>query len=319
MTKIKQAIKLALLGTSTLATGMVSALDLSFQPRVEGGLSRYEFEMDGISLVRQTTTSLYGYTQSQGPQKYTDSVGFIGSGLSVIADKWFFDISGKKFFNGNANSSGSAAFYSEDTDLFVTNTYKSEQEFDRTEYAIALGYSAFDNLSVFGGWKWAETEFDYVQPGTFGATFPVNGVPTTIEGTTFAKGSNEFKYDGPFVGLSYGLRIPEANGGLSFKFGVAFLEGTTKEKLRSVTGNVNNSPIDSITAEALAAAATYNSKGDTVGWNFGATWRGDTPIKGLTYSVGAELYQYKFEAKGNYEPDISEQVINYTLGAAYAF
>jgi hypothetical protein len=63
---------------------------------------------------------------------------------------------------------------------------------------------------------------------------------------------------------------------------------------------------------------------DTVGWTLGITWRGLTPIKNITYSLGLNGYQYRFDADNSSNvnetlPNVTETEVNLRAGVVYSF
>lgn len=248
---------------------------------------------------------------------------FLGGGLGIYLEGFFLDLSGKKFLNGSDNASFSLAQFEESDvnfrgwDTFQSLQYQNDVDIDRSEYAVSVGYNILEGLSIFGGWKWADTELEYLSDGTYGLVINPDeaGATTILEANVKDNGKRKFQFNGPFLGLAYGIPVLEA-GGLSLKFGVAKLEGelTNRSTVKLTNIRANDIPLAGTEEFPLG----NDVKGDSIGWNVGIAWNGTTPVEGLGYTVGVDAYQYKFEAK-DFDQDVNERLISFNLGANYAF
>jgi len=283
--------------------------DLSFQPRVEGGVSSYEFKAHpAIALIPSTATT-FGYLRGNSQFKYKADMPFLGAGLTLFANRWFVDLSGRKTFQGSDDDHFEAGTFDEsgladpNVPVFVSDSRTTNADIEREEYAISLGYGITDQIALFGGYKWARTD---LKTHDSGSTTSLYGDGTLDGPIPFTERENiKFKYDGPFVGLTYGLPVTQGlfDGALSLKFALAFLDGK----------------LDSFNPDTGTSNALFS--GDTLGATFGVAWRGKTSMNGLTYSLGVDGFQYSFEAKDRFagQPDVNETVVNYTAGLAYLF
>lgn len=213
----------------------------------------------------------------------------------------------------------------------------SEVDTDRTEWSVAAGYAVTDSFSLYAGYKRAETSFEQNRRGSVVRDFTValetptlpdidsRGSATRLRGTLSQNIEREFEHDGPFVGGAYGWAINKwvLDGMLTFNLAVAFLEGEVTEHVTNTTLTFEGQqpqPLSDIQSVL---------EGDTVGLRLGLSWRGITPIDGLSYLVGVNGYQYDFDGDKvrlsnetvdrNVDVSFDETVINFQAGLAYSF
>jgi len=137
----------------------------------------------------------------------------------------------------------------------------NEMDFEREDYAISLGYALHENLSLFAGYKWGKTDFsESYNPQTGGGFLEYF--------------DTEFKEDGPFVGAAIGW--PVGNGLVAINIAVAMLDAENNQ------------------TKVGQAGSYLDFSGDTVGVNFGVSWR--APITdNLSYSLSLDGYRYSFD------------------------
>jgi hypothetical protein len=173
---------------------------------------------------------------------------------------------------------------------------------------------------VFAGYKKAETNFE----SDFSAITRTDTVPILDlnENVTIATIDGELDYDveqdGPFIGSSYGWRINKGafDGVFAASLALAFLDSEIKQKLK-------NQQATFIFPEEIGPLPVANQtvptlKGDTVGLTLGFTWRGFTPVEGLTYSLGIQGYNYDFDSDETLG-EFTETAITFKAGVAYTF
>ena len=206
------------------------------------------------------------------------------------------------------------------TDTVLQNNSTLHADFDRFEWAISAGFEVFDNLVLFGGYKYAKTSTTSNIVGNIESFQPSNRQPIPfLTGATLGEVDIVFEYDGPFVGMNYNWRIQQGfmNGGLSFNFAAAFLDSTTqidlsKITVRSATGEV---PLNLQNNDGQGGGDQFEKlEGDSTGYSFGLGWQGITSVKGLTYLMGVTGYHYKFD--GN---ETVENRVRLDFGLSYAF
>ncbi len=285
----------------------------SIQPRGEMGLMDYQYETQALSVTQPTSpTEFSGFNFTQEQFKYDDQLFFIGAGLTVFVNQFFLDFSTLRAFDGSASDTAQFSSFIESVPAFFSADPKYQADFDRNEYAISIGYNVHEQLALFAGYKWATTDFNTKGNGDF---FIVDPSTNSTEQVNFsATADYQFKYDGPFIGLAYGIDLTNspAKGVLSFNVAAAWLDGKVDVKnFASAAGNVDLTP--------LQLQNTVASAGDTLGLTYGINWRGLTGINGLTYSLGASLYKYDFESDNPVQPDITETALTLKAGIAYSF
>jgi hypothetical protein len=322
----------ALLLPSAASALNIRGVEVGIQPRLEAGVLQYEYQQDAITGTLLTSFETIGSTFLQEKFRFKDTLPFAGAGLTVFADRFFLDISGLTTISEGED--GDTITFSQfqefpTTDLFSTGSLGAQPavnaDFERDEYAISLGYGVTEQLAVFAGYKWARTDFETQGRGPTSAVFTIGGIPqfdrVTVEGFVEQEADFDFEYDGPFVGINYGLEVNAGflEGTLSFNFAAAFLDGESKVKAQSSVfafAGLEDTPLDE-------AQVAVESEGETVGLTFGVGWRGFTPIENLTYAVNISGYKYEFDADNQggalENPDVDESALAFKVGLGYAF
>jgi hypothetical protein len=332
----------ALLSSNTASALNVRGVEVGIQPRVETGLLYYEYEQDAITGTLLSTAQTFGASFFQENFRFKDTLPFASGGLTVFANRFFLDLSALTTLSEGKD--GDRIAFSEFQEGRVgvegfTTAFSSAQptfnaDFDRDEYAISLGYGVTEQLAVFAGYKWAKTDFEAQGSGPFGSVFTPDLAPglgfserTNLEGFVESEADFEFEYDGPFLGVNYGLEVNAGflEGVLSFNFAAAFLDGESKVDNQQQTITItalDGIPVNPTPLE-IGAQVAVESEGETVGLTFGIGWRGFTPIENLTYAVNVSGYKYEFDADnqgGPQEtPDMDESAIAVKVGLGYAF
>ncbi|MCP5420252.1 MAG: hypothetical protein H6969_07170 [Gammaproteobacteria bacterium] len=297
-----------------LAPSLAGAVDFAFQPRLEGGFMYYEFESQPATLTVFDNNGLVASSSSVSGFKFNDVMPMLGAGFTVFADRFFFDISGQKAFNGSDSDDFNSFIFGTGNSLIpvLDTSLNLDADFDRYEYAISAGYAVTDSWSVFAGYKYAKSKFDVDRVGTIDLFQPV--------GPTLATYSDEFEFafkqDGPFIGTTYGWQINQGamKGLLSANIAVAFLDGEIKDqKVKNAVAELDGVQVP------FEDQSISPFKGDTVGFTFGVGWKGFTPVEGLTYSLGINGYQYDFSADEKGVSDVKETQINFRAGISYTF
>ncbi|MEE4379842.1 MAG: hypothetical protein V2J55_20325 [Candidatus Competibacteraceae bacterium] len=329
MKKIAYVSAVSSLSTAILlAPSIASAANFAFQPRLEAGFLYYDFESQAGAFSSSPLGSggsiLTQQNSAQGDFRWKDTLPLIGGGLTFFVDRFFADFSIQYAFNGSASDSQTNSAFTEggvgEFSTFSSLERSDDVDFDRTEYAISFGYSITDNWVVFAGYKKAETNFE----SDFSAITRTDTVPILDlnENVTIATIDGELDYDveqdGPFIGSSYGWRINKGafDGVFAASLALAFLDSEIKQKLK-------NQQATFIFPEEIGPLPVANQtvptlKGDTVGLTLGFTWRGFTPVEGLTYSLGIQGYNYDFDSDETLG-EFTETAITFKAGVAYTF
>lgn len=336
-----------------LTPGLAGAVDFAFQARAETGLQYYDFEQSAVTdMIPQVSAGGGRNTllTTSSTRRFKDTMPILGIGGTVFADRFFFDASYQKAFNGSDSDNLTDTWSFPASIDFLgqssLNQSQSDGDFDREEGALSIGYSVTEQFSVYGGWKWAKTEFKEKRNGTFQIDLETGLDPSTsfdvvrIDGNFHDSLEYDFKNNGPFIGAAYGWTINsgKVNGSLVANVAIAYLNGEfdNLKKSLAVTSNVSLTGTDGISNPVnpgeLGALDEYISDtvggggrsfdGNSTGITFGLAWRGQTQVDGLAYLVGVNGYSYSFDAdnKGNSNGgDVQETVINFRLGLSYAF
>lgn len=317
------------------------AQNLSFQPRLECGVMYYEFEAEAFS---QTVYQIVNKTKSAF--KYNDSMLCVSGGGTFFMDRFFLDISGQYAFNGHDSESMAVSMFSIEEVDYVDDQYvfssqyagwaiESEAKISRHDIAVSLGYSLTRRLSVFAGYKWAETRFkeDYNGPFTIQDYDTDNSLEDAGYTGCRSWGSStyHFNYHGPFVGFVQAWDFNDARllkGMLTANMALAYLEGKVENdngiSYLSVD-NINGDPVPDGTPGQIIVSPgrTLNlrndTKGNALGLAIGIGWRGMTAWEGLVYTVGISAYRYEFDAKEIKDQNMNETAVNFKIGLAYLF
>ena len=329
-----------LLGTLIWISSYAEALELDFQPRLEGGISYYAFESEALNV---TYLSLpvnlnSGTNIGQASFEISDYLPFITYGGTLFLDRFYLDFTGQQSANGQDSTSTVLAGYVY-VDLDWENEYINtaffedervdEARFDRNEMAVSLGYAINKRCNVYAGYKRAVTEFNtiYQTFSTF-RNYEKNPRYDYCSAKKWGKSDFSFEYEGPFIGGIYGWEIDYGrifNGVLTANLALARLNGKVKLDHREVYVSV--SEIDGQTVpkpiiasiEGGGSSPRYDTKGKTLGATMGLAWRGLTPIEGLSYFLGVTGYRYEFDAENNGQSDINETAVFYKVGISYLF
>lgn len=332
----------ALCGSNSAGALNIREVEFNVQPRLETGLLYYDYQQDGLTATLASTAQQFGGNFVQESFRFKDTMFFVGGGLTAFVDRFFIDLSAlTTLTDGEDGDSVAFSQFAEGAggpgnfaSAFLSTDADFNADFDRDEYAISLGYGVTEQLAVFAGYKWAKTDFKTEGEGSFGilATPDVVGVPPldrdNFDGDFRAEVDFELEYDGPFVGINYGLDVNTGflNGTLAFNFAAAFLDGDTDVKSDNqsfVVNTVDGVPIPPTDID-LAQPVSVEIDGDTVGLTFGVGWRGFTPINGLTYALNVSGYKYEFDAgdsdiPGGEAGNFDETAVTFKVGVAYAF
>jgi hypothetical protein len=309
------------------APQLTGALELGLQPRFSVGLLNYEYSQK--AYARTTPGKLFvgpaAFSATISELTIKDTLPLVRGGLTWFAHRFFVDLDAQYAFNGSDNANlRDAAFIAQEenpafgSDVLVQTDSAFDAEFDRTEFAVAVGYQTTKQLVLYAGYKEADTKFEQNGRGEILiARAPSGPVLPFLSGPFTGKGRLEVHYDGPFVGANYtwGVKAGSVDGLLAGNIGLAFLNGNVSQSgivsLRTLDGRVQSVDLDTLNQGTNIG----DLNGDTVGLSLGLTWRGFTPVQGLTYSVGLTGYRYDFNS--DQAPDFSESALRFDVGLTY--
>jgi len=299
-----------------------NAFDLRIQPRFKSGIQFYEFEQKAFQFQARDTRGLYPNKQSK--IEYSDWIPFVSGGTTLFVGRLFLDFDVQYLFNGQATSDFSSQTFIKggsglSTDIVLQNDSQLNADFDRFEWAVSAGFEVIDNLVLYGGYKYAETNHTSSIFGRM-TSFQANNDITIppLSGTTMGEVDIDFEYDGPFVGLNYNWKIKQGflHGAFSFNFAVAFLESQTELDLSRVSVKSESGVITPLNFEVDERNDNQFKalNGDSTGYSVGIGWQGFTSIKNLTYIFGVTGYRYEFDGS-----ETIENRVRLDFGLTYAF
>ncbi|MGI9508423.1 MAG: hypothetical protein ACR2QJ_03625 [Geminicoccaceae bacterium] len=193
----------ALSGMAPTASAIAEA---TIEPRLSGGTSYYDLDLDGEVTVGD---------DSVDDIEFDDWLYFVGGGVTISFDRFFIDFSGQYSFDGD-----------EDLNLdvvsggVVVNDLAQDVDFDRFEAGIAVGYRITDHFAGYIGYRYADVDFD--GSGSLGAV-----------GVDF---STDFEQHGPLIGASYAIPKTILNGTLVLNGAVTYLNGDLENELDADAG-----------------------------------------------------------------------------------
>jgi hypothetical protein len=309
------------------APQLAGALELGLQPRFSVGLLNYEYNQKAYARTTpgRLVVGAAAFSATISELTIKDTLPIVRGGLTLFANRFFVDFDAQYAFNGNDNADlRDSAFIAQEgnpafgSDVLVQTDSAFDAEFERTEFAVAVGYQTTKQLVLYVGYKDADTKFEQNGRGEILiARAPGGPVLPFLSGPFTGKGRFEVSYDGPFVGANYtwGVKAGAVDGLLAGNIGLAFLKGNVSQSgivsLRTLDGRVQSVDLDTLNQ----GTSIGDLNGDTVGLSLGLTWRGFTPVQGLTYSVGLTGYRYDFNS--DQAPDFSESTLRFDVGLAY--
>lgn len=294
------------------------AAEVDFQPRLETGSMFYAMEFSALSKsVLPGPGEPSGYSFGQGKIELCDNVGFVGGGVTFFIDRFFVDLSGQRTFDGSDRSQVSISEYREGTmNTFTSTEVEYSGRFHRVDQAVSVGCSVTRKFSVFGGYKWAGVDLDARFDGPASL---LNIDNWAANGRYSGQEHMQFKYEGPFIGVMHGSQIDGPgffHGLISVKLGVAYLKSKLNrwETSTLMCDRLNGQEIEPVMDTVVT---NIEIKGDTVGLKLGIDWRGATPIKNLSYYLGASGYRYNFNSNAPDSSDITETAVTFKIALGY--
>ena len=320
-------------GILFLCMTSLDAREIGVRPRLNVGVMSYDFIQPG--KVFTSTESLSG-SASVFPTATSEwsaagsSLPMIRSGFTLFVDRFFFDFDFQYAFDGHGNTSftnwtnlKASTLELIQADHFLRFDTQAQFEFERTELALSLGYSVTDQLSIYAGYKRADSDTNFDLSGEVLAVNANDLSPNDLFKQYTAKLDQELVYKGPFVGATYTWNTNKLGleGALTGNIGLAFLKANSDNTglqnfVLSNEGGATN-PID-VTSIDRPPFNLTELNGNTVGLSLALTWNGYTPIEGLMYSVGLNSYQYDFEGTSGGQ-DFTIDILRFDTGINYLF
>ncbi len=320
-------------GILFLSMTSLDAREIGFRPRLNIGLMQYDFtqpgevftsteSLSGTASVFPTATNKWSASGSNLPVIRTGFTFFVNRLFVDFDFQYAFDGHGKSDFTNWTNLEKGTLEVLQ-SDHFLRFDTQAEFEFERTEFALTLGHSVTDQLSVYAGYKRADSDTNFTLNGNILAVKADDFSINPLFSQYAAKLDQELVYKGPFLGATYTWNTNKLGleGALTGNIGLAFLKANSDNNglqdfaLSGENGTSN--PIDVTTIDRPPFNLT-KLDGDTVGLSLALTWNGYTPIEGLMYSVGLNSYQYDFEG-ANGSRDFTIDILRIDTGINYLF
>jgi len=271
---------------------------LKYSPNVELGWLDYNFQFDDVVLA----DGLVG-----DGINVSDSLFMGGVGVTIKYDNIYLGLSFRKTTEGS--DSGQQFL----TDIVngspVAATHDLSSRFDRSELDALLGYQFFKNKkygsAVYAGYRYAETSFEN-RTSTVGNI--LNGVLIAPSEEVFNGVFDiDFKYHGPFLGLSIDIPMPFFYSTLTVNPILSYFLGQFDQKFEPDQG-ARDPVIDSANAE-----------GTSLGFSVGVNWA--IPITdNLAFSVIVDRSQFEFETSSDgSEADFEESFNRARIKLEYTF
>ncbi len=319
-------------GILVLSVTSLDAREIGVRPRLNVGVMNYDFSQPAIISTSTESVNDSANVFPTGTSEFSavSNTPMIRTGFSLFVDRAFFDFDFQYAFDGHSDTRFTSWTHLDTealpvlpTDHFLRFDTHAEVDFERTEFALTLGYSVTDQLSIYAGYKRADSETNFDFNGDILAV-PADDLSNSSLFYQFtAKLDQELIYQGPFLGTTYTWNTnsfgPE--GALTAKVGLAFLEADSNNaKLQDflLAGENGASIPINTTSIDRPPFNTHDLNGNTVGLSFAITWNGYTPVKSLMYSVGLSSYQYDFEGT-NGSQDFMIDVLRFDTGINYFF
>lgn len=238
---------------SSLAAQSVMAQDISFQPRATLGYEYYELDGENDGTSNQL-----------GDFNFKSDYLVGGLGLTIQSGRFFADFYGQKNLSRADNLDRDA----------IQDEVDFDQEADRYNVNLALGYAITPSISVIGGLKYSRTdiESDIVSDD--------EALDILLAGSFF---NVDVEYIGPYLGGAYAIPIGTAghvilNGSVSYLFGETTVDAEVDDVVIA-----DNETID----------------GESIGANLGVAWSGgfgqqaSAPSR-FGYTIGVDYSTYQF-------------------------
>lgn len=253
--------------------------------------------------VRVITGVSLGYSDFSFPEKLDHKVSFpsINVPIAVTLKQWQL--------SANLQTSLSDADISEEEDIGKAS---------RDDLDITLGYRLSNNWTVFGGYKYGNTDVEFT-PRDFGEDEEEEEEEEESEeeeGSEESEGpgitQESYKQEGPFVGVSYSWHFEKA-GNLSLTLAYANLKATN-----AFSANTDD---DDEEPEAIEFDdITGKVEGDTYGFSYSLSWT--MPVSSnLVFQTRFKVNDYKQDIYFNNVrfDNIDERFTSLHVGIAYVF
>ena len=305
---------------AALIAARSQAIDLAVQPRVSVGMQDYQLTFPDVITPSVTSNSV----RIRQGFMIRDHLPYAGAGLTVSSGRLFADLSGQWSKTGedqsyNFQGNGLAADYGFSGD--GGHDHYLDSRFSRHELNAAVGWALSSNFSAYLGYKSARLNISQMR-SPFLAPFPQSG--DVLQNGNYLM---DFSYHGYFLGTTYSLPV-SSWGVLSVQASVAQLDASFGQHfdgslfifttISTPGGTIVGPPL--ILNPALENSSVH---GTSTGLNAGISWTGNlgfasNPVPGLTYTIGLDQSQYRFQAPVT-DGDFEEKNTRFRIELRYRF
>jgi hypothetical protein len=299
------------LALAVLVAARLQAQDIVVQPRASAGMQDYQLSFPDVITPSLTSNNIRireGFT-------IRDHLPYAGTGLTVSSGRLFVDLSGQwsktgesQSFNFQGNGLAGAYGFSGDGG----HDHSLDSRFSRHELNAALGWALSSNFSAYLGYKNATLNISQRRK-------PLLPPPPQF-GDVLQDGNYimDFSYHGFFIGTTYALPV-RSWGVLSVQASIARLDASFQQHLDGAlfiftsTGFIFLNP----------SLESSTVRGSSTGLNTGVSWTGNVgmasnPVRGLTYTIGLDQSQYRFQAPVT-DGDFEEKNTRFRFELRYRF
>ena len=246
--------------------------EIVIEPRFSTGLSAYDLDVD--NLLSADGDDVLGVD-------FSDTLVFVGGGLTLNYERFFIDFSGQYSFDGE-DDLNAAIVLDDGTSIALDQ----DVDFDRFESLATAGYRVTNDLAAFIGIRYAEVNFN--GSGTLG------GVDTDF--------STTLTQIGPVLGAGYASPKPLLGGTLVVNTALTYLDGDLNNEVDT------NAPFED---------SDINVDGTSLGLNGGISWARSI-IDDLRLIFGVDFSRYSFDDKDD-EADFDEIITRLRTEVRYSF
>ena len=316
MNNKKNALK-ALLQASCIIFMLptVVAAEVNWQLRGTLGLQQYELRFADIVIPSDPPIPGAEITFRDGFE-VEDQQTFGGVGLTASFGRFSIDLSGQRSgtgkdtgqqFQGNQQLQNNP--FGIPVDLGVNHSLNSS--FDREELNLNFGYGITNNITLFAGYKDAESTIR----NTLAPIGEIGFFALTFEGDRIA----DFSYDGWQAGAATAIPVDKLNGTFSVQAAVVFLNGDFVERFEGQ--NFVATPAGPVEVDPSLIVGGATVSGDSVGVNVGVAWTGrfSKDLPKLLYTIGFDHSRYEFETDQTAFGDFEEKNTRLRFDLRYRF
>jgi len=267
---------LILLLTSPLTKAEeVSKAQVYISPRLGAGMMRYEYN---VGLAGKNS-------DIQDKVQLKEELPFINLGTTLTYNRLFMDVSVQStLMEPDINEDGEKPVGIDSTN----RDYTRDTQLERQDYTLSFGYMMNNHFSIFAGYQYGDTSYDWTEK--------IHDKDKGDVGTV--RKNNEFLTGGPFIGVATNWQTKLGTLGLSLA--VADLDG-------KITTHRKHEEGKSTITKLHKRERTEKVSSSTTGVKVGLNWNAPpiSSIPGLSYGVSLDWFSYEFDSKkGSFQDNV---------------